>query len=678
MIPRALGALAITIVGVALTAAPVAAQTGAFAPIDSARLTPALRRPITLSLETTTVGGALAAIARASGLSITYDPQLPGLSRATTVRVNRAATGQAILQLLRDTGLEARVSPTGAVVVVASTRETSEAGDSALIQGTVIARLRDLPVQGAVVMLLDSAAIIRARAISGSRGDFSMRVRAGARYRLRVLRIGFTPTTTDPIEITGDTLLALRIHSVPVRLETVTARSRDKCRVKPGEGLVSAMLWDQVKTALLATAITSRDVRYRFEAVYHTRLWHDGELRSMAMREVPMHGALSWQSLPPETLREFGYVSADTVGGVWFAAPDVDVLLSPYFEEEHCFQVRGTPSEADSIGLDFEPARRRRQVEIGGTMWLDRATQKLRSLDFHYVDVPYQRGPDSLAGGRVVFAEMPNGAWIITHWEARMPAATLLLAASRQGERIDPFHPLYRDRHVRVTEADLLRVQLGPDILWSRPTASFVARVRTADEDGEVEETARPAAGAFLRIRGSRREVRADSAGRAVIGELLPGPYLVEATTDYMEVLRRPVVITNAIAGVAESPLVEVVVESAMAAARRVCGRVATLDAHTALLVGTTFRDTMPAAVSDVWVTWPNEGGAGSGEGKLRLVGGTREDGRFVFCGVPRQRRLAVFARDDRDGATSVAYVTLGLRQVIGGVALVVHTPATP
>src|SRR5262249_44190905 len=168
--------------------------------------------------------------------------------------------------------------------------------------------------------------------------------------------------------------------------------------------------------------ITLERSDYRFDKVQHVRAYdlRNSELRDVSLTEAETHGTKPWFSVPAERLQQAGYVVEDDSGMTLFG-PDLDVLASRYCWDTHCLHLNaGHGADGSLVGLDFEPAERPRHVEIRGTLWLDSTTSELRALSFAYVNLPLS-GDDTIAGGRVEFARLTTGAWVLPHWVIRMP-----------------------------------------------------------------------------------------------------------------------------------------------------------------------------------------------------------------------------------------------------------------
>lgn len=198
------------------------------------------------------------------------------------------------------------------------------AAGAQVIRGTVSSTVGAGRVAGAVVLLLDSGLTTYARALTSDSGTFSIGVGAPGRFHLKVMRIGFRPTESRIFALTADTTVHLELTDIPVVLPRVTTRDRNDCRLHPDSSDIAALtfaLWEEARTALLATAITLEQRDYRFAKLQHLRVYDMREhaLRDIALREIETHGSTPWNSLPAETLRAKGYATEDDSGMTFFA-----------------------------------------------------------------------------------------------------------------------------------------------------------------------------------------------------------------------------------------------------------------------------------------------------------------------------------------------------------------------
>ncbi len=410
------------------------------------------------------------------------------------------------------------------------------------VRGTVLRAVDQAPILGAVVLLLDESEAVRARGLSDVQGRFTLRAPAAGRYRLRTLRIGFTPWTSGLLSIRGDTTVRLALDQVPVRLPTVTASEQADCQSNPEEGLASAILWEEARTAILAADITIRELSYRFEMMLHSRKIDTRPpplLLESVFGRVRSEGEQPWTSFAPETLEARGYVTP-TDSGLRYVAPDLTVLLSPYFTRTHCFTMRApTAAQPSRIALDFAPLTTVRRSEIKGTLWFEAESRRLAKVEFTYVNVP-QTVKDMMAGGDIEFAQLSNGAWILPRWLIRAPipvrsalADTVLRAGTAVNTWRSDYFEVPQTSRMRVTGGDLLAVRSASssDVLWSRPTSALDIDVVTL-EDGKLV----PAPGVAATFAGSDEQVVSDERGRVHFAGLVGGEYAVEVTTPYYAV----------------------------------------------------------------------------------------------------------------------------------------------
>ena len=430
-----------------------------------------------------------------------------------------------------------------AVLVLLAVVSTPGALRAQAVSGTVVRGIDDAPILGVVVLLLDDAETVRARSLSDTQGRFVVRAPTSGTYRLRTLRIGFLPWTSAAIDVRRDTTVRLALDQLPVRLPTVTASETADCKSNPAEGLASAILWDEARTAILAADITIRELSYRFDMMLHSRKLDTRPpplLLESVFGRVRSEGVQPWTSFAPETLETRGYVTP-TDSGLRYVAPDLTVLLSPYFTRSHCFTMRppstSTTAAAPAyIALEFAPLATVRRSEIKGVLLFEADTRKLAKVEFSFVNVP-ETVKDMQAGGEIEFAQLTNGAWILPRWLIRAPIpvrSALADTVRRAGTAVNTWRSDYfevpQTSRMRVTGGDLLAVRAKerPEVLWSRATSVLDIDVVALDS-GRLA----PQSGAAAAFSGSDQQVISDDQGRVRFDGLVGGEYAVEVTTPY-------------------------------------------------------------------------------------------------------------------------------------------------
>jgi hypothetical protein len=545
-----------------------------------------------------------------------------------------------------------------------------------VVRGSVHSRVISDGITGTVLLLIDSANAIAARTLADEHGDYVLYAPMRGHYQIRALRIGFHPMTSAPFSLAGDTTIAIQMVDLPLDLPVVTTRERTQCAVRPDSGLALTALWEDAKTALLATAITRDDAKYRFDLTDHTRIYDfkTRELLDVDLKEAAVYDTHSWVSAPAERLERDGYV-IERRDSATFIAPDIETLLSEYFVATHCFRVGVQGGDADPlIAVEFDPASRAKHVEIRGTLWLDRRTHELRSLDFTYVNLALPiAGTDSAAGGHVGFARLSTGAWVVTDWAIRVPVAHV---ASEQGSspalhRIGgPLTLLYRHAvidELHVSGGTLRDVSRDGTLVWSRGTRSVEVHVTSANARADL-----PAEQSVIFLVGSqRRFVLADSLGHATIHDLLPGAYLIEVATPELDVLGAPRTRVRIDVDSSAPPATDVRVKSSLDAARAVClDDAKSLNDDTGVIVGSVRRGDEPLSGRAVSVSWIGEAAGAHSPGSIirRNVRTLASDGRFLACGVPRNRPIEIRVAGD-EAAPTMARLTTD--QVVGIVSVV-------
>jgi glycosyltransferase A (GT-A) superfamily protein (DUF2064 family) len=301
-----------------------------------------------------------------------------------------------------------------------------------------------------VVMLPDSARAagvivdanadkgnVAARALTGESGNYELHLPGAGRYDVRVLRIGFRPTSVPTFDIAaGETrTLPIVLRGEAVVLARVTVQGKNDCRVRPDSGQQVAAMWEEARKAIAATQLAAAGTR---QTVQWTMFDRSTDMSGdMVLSETADHFSAAamkaFVSLPPDSLAKVGYMSEDASGTV-YRAPDAEALLSDAFAALHCFRVALPPADhGDWVGIGFRPTKDRGSiVDIAGTLWLDRTSSELRQLDFEYTNLP----PDYShvdAGGQMEFLRLSTGSWLVRRWQLRMPRTLLKLVPEFSG-----------------------------------------------------------------------------------------------------------------------------------------------------------------------------------------------------------------------------------------------------
>ena len=131
------------------------------------------------------------------------------------------------------------------------------------LSGAVVAGDSRQLVASALVELLaaEHDSIILSAATS-VRGRFAFLKVAPGRYRVRILRIGFRPWTSEPLRFEQDAPREelFVIPAVPVVLSEITVQAKSPCRGSPQEDQGMALLWDEARTALGLVGAGSRRI----------------------------------------------------------------------------------------------------------------------------------------------------------------------------------------------------------------------------------------------------------------------------------------------------------------------------------------------------------------------------------------------------------------------------------
>ena len=398
-----------------------------------------------------------------------------------------------------------------------------------IVRGSVVDSALSRPIGDFTVQLIDSTGAGVAAALAQPGGRFTLRAPVAGTYRLRVLRIGFRRTQTPPFLVgAGETVeRVVAMPQVSVALTGIRVIGLQRCEGLPTGGEALVTVWDEVRKAVQAVALTGSERRLLMRVRDYTR---DVSLRgndphNEQSTEREGISARPYVSLDAATMARDGFVREEA-DGTWYYAPDAEGLLSDAFVSAHCFHLQRDAVSGDSlIGIAFEPVRRRPPPDIRGILYVDRRTAELRELRYTYTSLPRAADGQDF-GGRVSFQRIPGGAWIIREWLVRGPVFAVRARAdvSTSGLAI-------RGAETTPSRLDSTVVGVhegGGEVLAARTLTGATVWARSYGTVlGTITDSASGKAivDAGVELRGSPHRVRTDSAGNFRMDSVARGSY---------------------------------------------------------------------------------------------------------------------------------------------------------
>lgn len=509
-----------------------------------------------------------------------------------------------------------------------------------IVRGTLSEAGSGRPLGGALVVLLGPGGRQLTGTLSDDTGSFRIRAPAPGRYQLRAERIGYRSTLSPVLELAAGQTLEHRLTAPyeAIRLAGIDVRGEKRCIIRPREGLQVHALWEEARKALNATALTQAQRLFPVRVVQYERELHPQTLRVLREQRTTTSGYAErpFFSRPAEDLAREGYVR-QAADGVWYFAPDAEVLLSDVFLDDHCLRIQSARSDQpELIGLAFEPVRRRDLPDIQGVFWLDERTAELRYLEFGYTGLPVRLRPE-LQGGRVEFKRMPSGAWIVQRWWIRMPGLATVATARQQGLPGDRAGAGSGSQVRTVKEqGGEVTVLLAVDA----PSAGSSASVR-----GVVYDSTRaaPLPGALVFLSGTQHAVTAGSDGHFHFEDLPEGSYTISFLHPRLDSLGFVPIPRAVDPRPGESVELELAIPSLAAILTAACPQAAP-HAGTGMITGRVHDAQSGTGIrgAEVVLSWSPRGG---GTSRTELTVTTDADGRYRACGVPAGVAVTLQAR---------------------------------
>ena len=322
-----------------------------------------------------------------------------------------------------------------ALLILGITATPVATSQKAAVEGHARAEDGGAPVQFALVRLVradsdPSSGGSTPEGITNAEGRYRFDGVAPGRYRVQLLRIGFRPFLSDPVQVVaGETVrLDLRVASAPLTLPPVTVTA-DVCVTaeKLEEHPQLRTLWQQARDG--ASIRTELMARFRYRVSTHEESYElnaDGPgppgTLDHAYVSDPKSAVRTAARNRAQRLSR-GYYGPSSGGRDGFYVPNELDVLHEDFLKAHCF-VPAAANGAGEVGLRFRPLSTRRNfLDILGTIWLDSTTYLARRLELEYVDFDEPRGTV-----RLEFADVPFAGGTL-----RMPVAgTFAMRPSRK------------------------------------------------------------------------------------------------------------------------------------------------------------------------------------------------------------------------------------------------------
>ena len=402
-----------------------------------------------------------------------------------------------------------------------------------VVRGVITERVSGQPLRGVVVSVAsvpDSLRPGRIRhALTNLRGEFALTLPGAGTWSLSAKRIGVARYSAPPFQLrAGETKrFAIVLDHFEYRLPEMKVAATNLCIPRQDQIRTIVALWDEARTALIASEVSAQDHLLRGWLSQYQRSLEPRSLRILQDQRSVAEGLYDRpvRSISGDSLAKVGYWRKQDTDTMVFYGPDAEALLSDPFKSGHCFElVQGNGPHRGLMGLTFRPRRVQNMGGINGTIWLDGSNFELRFVEFRYTNLITIPSSAHL-GGEVHFFRHESGAWVVRRWFIRMPQFPEIRPAIVPRGGVTSATP--RPYVYRIIE------QGG---------GLFLPQLRTWEKPGFIEGTIvdstgmRPLRGAMISLSGTPYSTEVDSAGRFRFDSIPPGAYtLLASTRDYAD-----------------------------------------------------------------------------------------------------------------------------------------------
>ena len=311
--------------------------------------------------------------------------------------------------------MKRRAVVTATVIAVTSAGASAQTGT---IAGRVHVAGTELPVNYAIVSTTPGGREL----FTDGDGQFVIRGVPAGPVRITARRVGFAPVDTT-IAVTRDDTARVQIglSLITIRLPPVYALA--KACAHPGGsdaqiGVELMALFDQLRENAVRNRLLSQS--YPFELEVERRITRPEptlEARFVAYDTVVRASERKWRYAPGKMLGTREYPGG-VFAGKWttITMPELADFADERFLINHCFDFGGLELvEGDSlIRIDFTPAPVVHDLDVAGTLFLDRVSYQLRLTDISVVNLTKQlRGQMGGQSIRAYFREVIPGVPIV-------------------------------------------------------------------------------------------------------------------------------------------------------------------------------------------------------------------------------------------------------------------------